>query len=184
MVKTSEPEPTMMPIPTLGKSTSKVLREVPSTPHHYSENATTPFALSSNAEHAYLLAESDVRGKFEEVSVEEILKMLPAPEPEQYSESRPAPRPIKISLPVFNENELCSQVITGFKSYLACDWHWANTTKLPDKTIHPVYGYTAVKPELVLYSAEAVAVEGNTPGAPHQTSITCLSEFSTFSPLP
>ncbi|KAH8914612.1 hypothetical protein BT69DRAFT_1273239 [Atractiella rhizophila] len=102
-----------------------------------------------------------MRGKFEEVSVEEILQMLPAPKPEEYSESRPPPRPIQISLPVSNESELYSQVITGLDRYLARDWHWVDTSALPDKTIHPVYDYTAVKPDLVLYSAEAVAVEGN-----------------------
>ncbi|KAH8917604.1 hypothetical protein BT69DRAFT_1286474 [Atractiella rhizophila] len=137
------------------QASSKALLEPPSTPHHYSDNATAPFSLSSNAEHAYVLAERDVRGKFEEVSVEEILKMLPAPKPEEYSESRPPPRPIQISLPVSNESELYSQVITGLDRYLARDWHWVDTSALPDKTIHPVYNYTAVKPDL------RVAVEGN-----------------------
>ncbi|KAH8913522.1 hypothetical protein BT69DRAFT_1254946 [Atractiella rhizophila] len=85
--------------------------------------------------------------------------MLPAPK--SYSESRPAPHPIDISVPVSNKNELYSQVITGLDRYLARDWHWVDTSTLPDKTIHPVYNYSAVKPDVVLYSADAVAVEGN-----------------------
>ncbi|KAH8913901.1 hypothetical protein BT69DRAFT_64373, partial [Atractiella rhizophila] len=148
-----------MPTSTSNRSTSNRRLDLPTTPPRYSDNATTPFSLSSNAEHAYVFAERDVRGKFEEVSVKEILDMLPAPK--SYSESRPAPHPIDISVPVSNKNELYSQVITGLDRYLARDWHWVDTSTLPDKTIHPVYNYSAVKPDLVLYSADAVAVEGN-----------------------